>query len=191
LGGNSKVLVNHYLNNKNHDEFSDLNLLSGHFSLQDFCSFMQTSMTSKGINHVKFYCDKSNYLVVELLEDKEFNFEKGSDWFGFKKSKFKRKGKYYSVKPLDFYRTDLFLRSDLVDKKKVKYNGKPSDILYIIPVDDDGRIKLNRLEPGCTVPVNKTTNKATFSITDENGEVVNFQGSPVLISFNVSAQPYC
>jgi hypothetical protein len=32
-----------------------------------------------------------------------------NEWFGFKQTTFNKKGKYYSTKPLKFYRTDLFL----------------------------------------------------------------------------------
>jgi hypothetical protein len=63
--------------------------------------------------------------------------------------KFKRKGKYYSIKPLKFYRTDLFLRCNLIDKKATFYNNKPSDILCILPVEDGNQIKAQRHEPNC------------------------------------------
>lgn len=189
LSGDSKMLVNHFLKNKDHEDFKDLSVMTGHFSLADFCKFLQSELKTRNVYHVNFHCDQNNYLVIELTDDKVFQFwdyESDTNWTGFKQSKFTQKGKYYSAKPLNFYRTDLFLTCDLVDKERVNYNSQPSDILCIVPVEDEGKVKLQRHEPDCTVPVNKTTNKASFTITDENGKIVDFQGSPILIKFTLN-----
>uniref|UniRef100_UPI0035D09954 hypothetical protein n=1 Tax=Bartonella sp. CL43QHWL TaxID=3243532 RepID=UPI0035D09954 len=110
----------------------DRNLIwfsGGHFSLTKLCSLLQTWINSGGfqeeaINHVKLNCDNNNYLILELTEDKEFTFltEDGesvlSNFLGFKQETFNKKGKYYSTRPLPFYLTKLFLRTNLVDISK-------------------------------------------------------------------------
>uniref|UniRef100_UPI0035D0B3C7 hypothetical protein n=1 Tax=Bartonella sp. CL42QHWL TaxID=3243528 RepID=UPI0035D0B3C7 len=142
----------------------DRNLIwfsGGHFSLTKLCSLLKTWINSGGfkgeaINHVKFNCNNNNYLILELTEDKEFGFDKAFDvasksqgnitlfnkWFGFKQEKFTKKGKYYSTKPLPFYVTELFLRTNLVDTTETFFNNTPSNILSIIPVEDGDQVKL-------------------------------------------------
>ena len=111
-------------------------------------------------------------------------------WFGFKQTLFTKKGRYYSTRPLNFYRTDMFLRCNLVDKKSSLYNNSPSDILCHIPVDDGDQVKIQRYEPSnCTRSVNKSTNYLKFDITDENGIVINFRGTPVIMHFTLETIP--
>jgi len=185
--------------------------------LTDFCSRWQEIIKDAGVDHVKFHCDKNNYLIIELTEDKEFSFKQifnrydegtfktvltyyGHEidkkistnikqtislikgWFGFREDTFTKKGKYYSTKPIHFYRTDLFLRSNLVDQQKTFYNNKYSDILCTFPVDDGEQIKLQRYEPmNCHRKVNRKTNYFKFEITDEKGKVIDFRGMPIVL----------
>jgi hypothetical protein len=93
------------------------------------------------------------------------------------------KGKYYSNKPLNFYRTDLFLRSNLIEQQTSFYNNKYSDILCIFQVDDGDQIKFQRYEPNCTRKVNKLTNHIKLEITDENGKIFNFRKMPIIMHF--------
>jgi hypothetical protein len=167
--------------------------------LTEFCRYFEETLEKRKIEHVKLNCE-NNYLVIELTDDIEFklidteigvskfeSFVIDNIWYGFKQETFNKKGKYYSTKPLNFYRTDLFLRCNLIDKQSVFYNNKPSDILCIFPVEDGDQIKFQRYEPiNCTKEINKITNHIKFEITDETGKVVNFRGMPVLInlSFN-------
>jgi len=166
----------------------------GHYSLADVCGYFTNLIQQSEIDHVKMYCDKNNYITLELTEDKLFDINAAfldgnrtalmlvNKWFGFKQNQFERKGKYYSIKPLNFYRTDLFLRSNLVDKEHTFYNNKHSDIFCVFPVDDGDQIKLQNYEPNnCTKNVNKTTNYIQFEITDEKEKVINFRGKPVLM----------
>jgi hypothetical protein len=100
---------------------------------------------------------------------------------------FTKKGKYYSIKPVNFYRTDLFLRCNLIDKQNILYNNKPSDILCILPVEDGDQIKAQRYEPNCITHVNKLTNYLKFEMTDETGKVVNSRGTRVLIYLSINS----
>ena len=188
---------------------------SKHFSLDEFCNYWNEMLKKGGVIHVNFHCDENNYLVIELTEDREFSLDEFfqyhnvstrtenqlnfhinkiykhtvkiiNKWFGFKQDKFTKKGKYYSTSPLNFYRTNLFLRSNLVDKQTSLYNNRPSNILCVFPVDDGNLIKHQRYEPkNCIRAVNKTTNHLNFEITDEKGKVVNFRGNPIFIHFSL------
>ena len=109
-----------------------------------------------------------------------------NEWFGFESEVFTKKGKYYSVKPLNFYRTDLFLRCNLLDQKNQLYNNKQSDILCVFPVKDGSLIESQRYEPSnCKTEINKSTNYLKFEITDEFGRIVNFRGKPVILDFTI------
>lgn len=108
-----------------------------------------------------------------------------NEWFGFKQTKFTKKGKYYSTRPLNFYRKYLFLQANLVDKAKTLYNNKPSNIFCIIPVEDGDQIKMQRYEPNCKKTINKCTNHIKFEITDENGKLVNFRGTEVSLELRI------
>ena len=169
----------------------------GRYNINDVCSFFNKVLKARKIDHVKMSCDQNNYIILELIEQKKFEFTKvfnikddqphsaswfNNDVFGFSQTSFDRKGKYYSTKPLLFYRTELFFRSNLVYQKNTLYNNKPTDILCIIPVEDGEQIKHQRHEPmNCSKIVNKTTNHLKFEITDEKGKLINFRGTSMLI----------
>jgi hypothetical protein len=103
-------------------------------------------------------------------------------WFGFKQETFTQK--YYSMKPFRFNRTDLFLRCNFIDKQSTFNNNIPSDILYILPVEDD-QIKVQRYFSINNIKINsKLTNHFKFEITDETGKVINFRGNHVLMDFS-------
>ncbi|MCG8429776.1 MAG: hypothetical protein MJA29_01185, partial [Candidatus Omnitrophica bacterium] len=186
-----------------HDDLTKRFHLYRHFSLAEFCKLWNDYLKTAEIENVKFSCDESNYIILELTKDTDFSINwlgnriLGSDkdgkivrmefdvepsnfleiikkWFGFKQESFKKKGKYYSTKPLTFYVTSLNLKSNLVNKKNTLYNNKPSDILCVIPVEDGDQIKYQRYEPkNCNKSVNKSTNHLKFEITDEKGKIVN------------------
>ena len=178
-----------------------------HFSLTEFCSILNEYLDKVNIKHVKVNCDKSNYLTIELTEDKEFKlrsffkdltsdetnttttyykFEMYNKWFGFRQDKFTKKGKYHSTKPLKFYKSDLFLRSNLT---KSLYNNQDSNIFCILPVKDGAHNKLQRYELNCTKEINRTTNHLRFEITDENERVINFRKNQVLMHFQLEISP--
>ena len=198
--------------------------LTKHFSLGEFCEEWEKFLRLLEIKHVKFHCDESNYIILELTEDIVFSLKSTftnllpiernvvnevdktvttqtrtmlryyaevlNEWFGFQQDKFKLKGKYYSIRPLRFYRTDLFLRCNLVDRKNILYNNKQSNILCVFPVDDGSQVKHQRYEPSnCTRVVNKATNHLKFEVTDENGKVVNFRGTPFVMHFTLETFP--
>ncbi|WP_375674052.1 hypothetical protein [Bartonella sp. CL32QHWL-2] len=173
---------------------------SGHNTLAEICSEIQKQIIAAGFNFVNLNCDNNNYLILELTEDKEFGFDKAFDvasksqgnitlfnkWFGFKQEKFTKKGKYYSTKPLPFYVTEIFLRSNLVDTSKTLFNNTPSNIFCIIPVDDSDQIKLQRYEINCTKEINKSTNHIEFELTDKNGKIINFRGSNITLELVIN-----
>ena len=174
-----------------------------HFSLSEFCRFWNKYLEDSAINNVRFSCDESNYVILELTEDTNFNLQSLEDlypggepknflevikkWFGFKQDSFEKKGKYYSTKPLNFYLTSLNLKSNLVNKKNTLYNNKHSDILCVIPVEDGDQIKYQRYEPkNCNKSVNDFTNHIKLEITDSNGKVVNFRGTPIALHLQLN-----
>ena len=166
----------------------------GHLSLPELCSFVTEHL--KDVSHVKFKCDENNRIVIELAKDELFtlkDFYLGdkyltiiNKWFGFRQEIFTKKGKYYSTKPLKFYKSDLFLRSNLT---KSLYNNQDSDIFCILPVEDGVQTKLQRYELNCRKEINKTTNHLKFEITDENERVINFRKNQVLMHFQLEISP--
>jgi hypothetical protein len=44
-------------------------------NLGELCSTWQDIIKDAGVNHVKFYCDQNNYIIIELTEDKEFSLK--------------------------------------------------------------------------------------------------------------------
>ena len=114
-----------------------------------------------------------------------------NEWFGFQSEKFTKKGKYYSMKPLNFYRTDLFLRCNLIDKQNNLYNNKQSDILCVFPVKDGSIVQCQRSDPNdCKTEINVSTNHLKFEITDEFGNIVNFRGKPIILNFTLEVLPH-
>jgi len=199
-----------------------------HISLAEFCSILNNYLDAARFNHVKIHCDESNYLTLELTEDKSFplssfyeeiiseeeetlptvtnynvrertkvstkttakyHFDLINKWFGFRQEIFTKKGKYYSAKPLKFYRSDLFLRANLTNQHNTFYNNKGSNIFCIIPVDDGAQTRLQRYEPNCKKEVNESTNHIKIEITDENEKVVHFRGAHVLIHLQFEIYP--
>ena len=169
----------------------------GHYSISDVCSFFNNMLKLGKVNHVKMHCDQNNYLIIELTEEREFNliemFKPGTssflnnNWFGFKQTKFTKKGKYYSTQPLLFYRTDMFLRSNLVKQQNILYNNKPSNILCIIPVEDGDQIKHQTYKPNdCCKIIDRTTNNIKVEITDKDGNVINFRGRRLVIHLQLN-----
>ena len=56
-------------------------LVKRHFSLAEFCSSWQEIINDTGVKHVIFLCDNSNYMIIELIEDKEFWLDKLSKYY--------------------------------------------------------------------------------------------------------------
>ena len=170
----------------------------GYFSVEEYLAYISEQIKFTAGDHAKLNYEKNGFLSIELTEDKPFSlkdfflgdhyFTTIRKWFGFDQERFTKKGKYYSSKPLHFYQTRLFLRSNLVDQQNTLYNNKRSDILCVIPVDDGEQIKLQRYEPtNCTKAVSRSpTSHVKFEITDEKGTVVNFRGTHVTMHFTFS-----
>ena len=120
-----------------------------------------------------------------------FTLEINHEALGFRDTKFTKKGKYYSMNPLPFFKTNVFLRSNLVKQSNVLYNKnesniEESDIFCVIPVDNGDQVKLQRHEPAnCTHEVNKTTNYLKFEITDENGIALDFRKRHLIMVFEL------
>ncbi|WP_375674050.1 hypothetical protein, partial [Bartonella sp. CL32QHWL-2] len=117
-----------------------------------------------------------------------------NEWLGFKQTKFTKKGKYYSRRPLPFYVTELFLRTNLVDTTETFFNNTPSNILSIIPVDDGDQVKLQRYDLllskfKCIKEVNKCTNHIKFELTDDKGKIVNLRGTPISLELELELNP--
>ena len=134
------------------------------------------------------------YIILDNLQTIQKIFEYYgnvlNEWFGFENKTFTKKGKYYSVKPLNFYRSDLFLRTNLIDERNHIYNNKPSDIMCVFPVKDGSLVQSQRYEPiNCDIEVNKSTNHLKFEITDEYGKCVNFRGTPIILNFTLETFP--
>jgi hypothetical protein len=130
------------------------------------------------------------HVVKEKIEDyKKITITILNKWLGFRQEKFTKKGKYYSAKPLNYFRTNFFLRSNLLEDNSTLYNNKPSNIFCILPVDDGEQIKMQRYEPNCKRNINKITNHLKFEITDEKGKVVNFMGTPITLHFSLLLFP--
>jgi hypothetical protein len=209
------------------NQIDENNTLGSIKSLGELCAHWQKLIKNVGVDHVKFYCDQNNFIFIELTEDKDFSLntiitqeekvelfyvgksatekktttKQMNKWFGFRQEKLTKKGKYYSTKPLNFYRTNLFLRCNLIAQQNTFYNNKPSNILCAFPVEDGEQIKLQRYEPlnqiklqryeplNCTKIVNKSTNYLKFEITDEHGKIANFRGMPLLIHLTLEVFP--
>ena len=75
-----------------------------------------------------------------------------NEWFGFTQKTFTKKGKYYSTKPLLFYKTSLFLKCNLVDSQvqPTIYKNQYSDILCDFEVDDGKQVKYQIYETNIT-----------------------------------------
>jgi hypothetical protein len=84
---------------------------------------------------------QSHQLISTETKTETHTVKIQNKWFGFKQKTFTKKGKYYSKTPLRFYRTDIFLRCNLINKQSTFYNNEPSYILYILPVEDGDQIK--------------------------------------------------
>ena len=153
------------------------------FKLSEFFEYDVITVkeeTNTAGDQLTFHIKKAYRHIIKLV----------NKWFGFKQKVFTRKGKYYSTRPLPFYVSNIILRCNLVEQRNTLYNNKPANILCVIPVDDGDQIKHQRYKSSCNRTVNKLTNHLKLEITDANGKVVNFRGTPVIIHLQFEVENY-
>jgi hypothetical protein len=97
-------------------------------------------------------------LKKKIYEYNKFTIKIINKCFGFRQNSFNKKGKYFSIKPLNYFRINFFLRCNLLENNCTFYNNTPSNIFCILPVDDGEQIKMQCYEPDCKKNINKITN---------------------------------
>src|SRR5882757_8325320 len=85
----------------------------------------------------------------------------------------------------------LYIHLKQINSSNNYFNGTPNDILARVPVTTDsfGTLVQYRFElPYASCLINTTISKLDISITDENGNIISFNGMPVFYTLEVDSK---
>jgi len=85
----------------------------------------------------------------------------------------------------------LYIHLKQINSYNNYFNGTPNDILVRVPVTNDsfGTLVQYRFElPYASCLVNTTISKLEINITDENGNIISFNGMPVFYTLEVDSK---
>jgi len=157
-------------------------LLPGHYSLETFATHIENLFPQSNYKlEAKIY-QPLGQLVIKNPGIKLIHFDRDlADFIGMRQMQLL----YVTfVKKIIFSPTAYFIHCDLIDKQKNLFNGKRSDILASFDVKGKPYEKVSyqaspqQVLRDCST--DQSINSITIGVKDENGELFDFKGFPLL-----------
>ena len=163
-------------------------LLPGHYSLETFATHIENLFAqSKYKLEAKIY-QPLGQLVIKNPGVKLIHFDRDlADFLGMRQ---KQLLFVTFVKKIIFSPTEYFIHCGLIDKQKNIFNGKRADILASFDVKGKPYEKVSyqaspqQVLRDCST--DQSINSITISVKDENGELFDFKGFPLLFELELN-----
>jgi len=163
-------------------------LLPGHYSLETFATEIENLFPQSNYKlEAKIY-QPFGQLVIRNPGIKLIHFDR--DFADFLSMRQKQVLFVNFAKKIIFSPTAYFIHCDLIDKQKNVFNGKRSDILASFDVKGEPYEKVRYQASPQQVLRDCSTdefiNSITISVKDENGELFDFKGFPLLFELELN-----
>ena len=168
---------------------ADINIISpGNYTIKSMGKKLQDIFTKEGIKVQLF--DETGSIVIENPLKNNFFHRNLTSLFGlpFEENKIYHKlrketsiNRFYSF-------NNYLIKCDLLDKNENFFNGNKSDVLgcYVITGQPFERVIYSQKQtPFRKVRSGKFVQSMKISVTDENGELIDFNGFPLIFEFEI------